>query len=102
MIVSLTLGIIVDDTVHFLTKYLYARRVERKDSPGAVRYAFHTVGIPLWVTSLALTGGFLLLTFSGFKLTADLGLITAFTITFALLLDFLLLPSLLMMVDKRP
>ena len=102
VIVSLTLGIIVDDTVHFLTKYLYARRMEGKDSPGAVRYAFHTVGIPLWVTSLALTGGFLLLTFSGFKLTADLGLITAFTITFALLLDFLLLPSLLMMVDKRP
>ncbi len=101
VIVSLTLGIIVDDTVHFLTKYLYARRGERKDSPGAVRYAFHTVGTPLWVTSVALTGGFLFLTFSGFRLTADLGLITAFTIIFALLLDFLLLPSLLIMADRR-
>ena len=99
VIVSLTLGIIVDDTVHFLSKYLYARRAARMDSPSAVRYAFHTVGTPLWVTSVALTGGFLLLTFSGFRLTSDLGLITSITITFALLLDFLLLPSLLMMVD---
>jgi predicted RND superfamily exporter protein len=101
VIVSLTLGIIVDDTVHFLTKYLYARRAEQMDSTGAVRYAFHTVGTPLWVTSAALTGGFLLLTFSGFRLTSDLGLITALTITFALLLDFLLLPSLLLMVDRH-
>ena len=101
VIVSLTLGIIVDDTVHFLSKYLYARRAEGMDSPRAVRYAFHTVGTPLWVTSVALTGGFLLLTFSGFRLTSDLGLITSLTIAFALLLDFLLLPSLLMMVDGR-
>ena len=101
VIISLTLGIIVDDTVHFLTKYLHARRAERKDSPGAVRYAFDTVGTPLWITSLALTGGFLFLTLSGFRLTVELGLMTAFTITFALLLDFLLLPSLLMMVDEH-
>ena len=101
VIVSLTLGIIVDDTVHFLTKYLYAQRTERMDSPGAVHYAFQTVGTPIWITSVALTAGFLLLTFSGFRPTSDLGLMSAFTIIFALLLDFLLLPSLLMMVDER-
>jgi predicted RND superfamily exporter protein len=71
------------------------------DLPHAVRYAFNTVGTPLWITSVALTAGFLLLTFSGFRLTVDLGLMSAFTIIFALLLDFLLLPSLLMMVDGR-
>ena len=100
VIVSLTLGIIVDDTVHFLTKYLSCRRTERMDPPRAVRYAFKTVGTPLWVTSVALTAGFLLLTFSGFRVTSDMGLMSAITITFALVLDFLLLPSLLMMVDN--
>ena len=101
VIVSLTLGIIVDDTVHFLTKYLHARRVEGMDSPNAVRFAFHTVGTPLWITSIALTAGFLILTFSGFRLTSDLGLMSAITVILALFLDFLLLPTLLMIVDGR-
>ena len=40
-----SLGIIVDDTVHFLTKYLRARREMGLDAAGAIRYAFRTVGV---------------------------------------------------------
>jgi uncharacterized protein len=97
---GMTLGIVVDDTVHFLSKYLRARREQHLDSPDAVRYAFSTVGMALGVTSLVLIAGFLVLTLSPFRMNADMGLLTAVTIAFALAADFLFLPPLLMKVDK--
>jgi predicted RND superfamily exporter protein len=100
IVTGMTLGIVVDDTVHFLSKYLRARREQNLTPPDAVRYAFSTVGTALWVTSLVLIAGFLVLTQSPFKLNADMGLLTAITIAFALAADFLFLPPLLMKVDK--
>lgn len=100
IVTGMTLGIVVDDTVHFLSKYLRARREQQLTPPDAVRYAFSTVGTALWVTSLVLIAGFMVLTQSPFKLNADMGLLTAITIAFALAADFLFLPPLLMKVDK--
>jgi predicted RND superfamily exporter protein len=100
VVTGMTLGIVVDDTVHFLSKYLRARREQQLTSPDAVRYAFSTVGTALWVTSLVLIAGFMVMTQSPFKLNADMGLLTAITIAFALAADFLFLPPLLMKVDK--
>ena len=101
VVMGLTLGIVVDDTVHFLSKYLRARREQGLNAADAVRYAFHTVGIALVVTTLVLIAGFLVLTQSGFKLNSDMGLLTSITIALALLADFLLLPPLLMKVDRK-
>ncbi|MCP3668248.1 MAG: MMPL family transporter [Gammaproteobacteria bacterium] len=97
---GLTLGIVVDDTVHFLSKYLRARRERGLSSQDAVGYAFHTVGSAMLVTSVVLVLGFLVLTFSDYTMNADMGLMIAITIGFALLADFLLLPPLLMKLDK--
>jgi predicted RND superfamily exporter protein len=101
VVMGMTLGIVVDDTVHFLSKYLRARREQGLDPEDAVRYAFHTVGTALLVTTLVLIAGFLVLTQSAFKLNADMGLLTAITIAFALMADFLFLPPLLMKVDRK-
>ena len=101
IVTGMTLGIVVDDTVHFLSKYLRARREEGLSSEAAVRYAFSTVGTALWVTSAVLICGFFVLTFSDFKLNSGMGLMTAITIAFALLADFLLLPPLLMLLEKK-
>ena len=100
VVIGMTLGIVVDDTVHFLSKYLRARREQGLSSQDAVRYAFHTVGIALFVTTLVLVAGFMVLTQSAFKLNADMGLLTAITIAIALVVDFIFLPPLLMKVDK--
>ncbi|WJW76764.1 MMPL family transporter [Thiohalobacter sp. IOR34] len=102
IVTSMTLGIVVDDTVHFLSKYLRARRERGLSSPDAVRYAFHTVGRALWVTTFVLAAGFLVLSRSAFELNAGMGLLTAITILLALLADFLLLPPLLMRLDRNP
>jgi predicted RND superfamily exporter protein len=100
VVIGMTLGIVVDDTVHFLSKYLRARRVKGKDSIAAVRYAFASVGQALWVTTLVLFAGFMVLAQSSFKLNADMGLLTAITIVIALIIDFFFLPPLLIMLDK--
>ena len=54
IVAGLTLGIVVDDTVHFLSKYLRARREQGMSSEDAVRYAFNTVGVALLVTTICL------------------------------------------------
>lgn len=90
-----SLGIVVDDTVHFMTKYLRARRERGLDPPEAVRYAFRTVGTAIVLTTVILTAGFLVLALSTFRINFELGLLTAIAIVLALLTDFFLLPALL-------
>ena len=100
VIVSMTIGIVVDDTVHFLSKYLRARREHDLAPAEAVRYSFNTVGTAMLVTTVVLVAGFMVLTFSGYRLNADMGWMSAITIGLALFMDFLLLPTLLMKLEK--
>lgn len=101
VVMGMTIGIVVDDTVHFLSKYLRARRGHGMDPGEAIQYAFNTVGRAMWVTTVALVLGFLVLTLSHYRMCFDMGLMSAITIALALLMDFLLLPTLLMAVDQR-
>ncbi|WP_019615706.1 efflux RND transporter permease subunit [Psychromonas ossibalaenae] len=99
--VSMIIGIIVDDTVHFLSKYMRGRREKQLNAEQAVRYAFTNVGPALFITTAVLTAGFSVLMLSTFKLNFELGLITAMTISIALVVDLLLLPALLLTFDKK-
>jgi hypothetical protein len=101
VVIGMTLGIVVDDTVHFLSKYLHAKRDKNATSKEAVHYAFDNVGRALWITTLVLVAGFTVLAQSSFKMNADMGFLTALTIFIALVVDFLFLPPLLMLLDKR-
>ncbi len=100
VVMGMTLGIVVDDTVHFLSKYLRARREKGMDQEEAVRYAFHTVGMALTVTTIVLVLGFLVLGMSHYVMNAEMGIMTAITLAAALIIDFLLLPPLLMLFKK--
>jgi len=101
IVTTMTLGIVVDDTVHFLSKYLRARREHGYSAPEAVRYAFRTVGRALLTTSIVLVAGFLVLAQSHFELNSGMGLLTAIVITFALAADFFFLPPLLLKLEKK-
>jgi predicted RND superfamily exporter protein len=101
VVTGMTLGIVVDDTVHFLSKYKHARDAYGKSSEEAVKYAYSSVGRALWITTLVLVAGFMVLAQSSFKLNGDMGLLTAVTIAVALIIDFLFLPPLLMMLDCK-
>ena len=100
VVTAMTLGIVVDDTIHFMSKYLRARRERAMEAIEAVKYAFSTVGIALWTTSIALAAGFLVISTSAFTLNGEMGLLVSIVIMFALLIDFTLLPALLIRFDK--
>ncbi|MEK9628501.1 MAG: MMPL family transporter [Nitrospinota bacterium] len=100
VVAPVALGIIVDDTVHFLSKYRRARFELGKSKEEAVRYSFHTVGTALFLTSIILVCGFFVLTYSGFRMNVHLGFMTTIAILCALIADFLFLPTLLMGKEK--
>jgi uncharacterized protein len=96
-VASISLGIIVDDTVHWLSKYVRARDERGLSVEGSIRYAFHNVGMAIVVNTVILAAGFFVMTTSAFKMNVDLGLMTILSIVGALVLDFLLLPALLLL-----
>jgi predicted RND superfamily exporter protein len=103
-VASISLGIIVDDTVHLLSKYVRARDERGLTVEDSIRYAFHNVGAAIVVNTIILAAGFLVMTTSAFKMNVDLGLMTVLAIAFALILDFLFLPALLLLGkrDREP
>lgn len=98
---SISLGIVVDDTVHFLAKYRLARSEKGLSPEDAIRYAFENVGMAILANTVILVSGFLVLMLAAFKPTVDMGLLTALSMIFALVLDFLLLPVLLLWTSGR-
>jgi predicted RND superfamily exporter protein len=95
-----SLGIVVDSTVHFLSKYLRARREKGLDRPAAILHTYRTVGLAIVVNSLILSFGFAVLSLSAFRVNAQMGLLTAIAIVIALAVDFFLLPALLLVGHK--
>ena len=99
IVTGMSFGIVVDNTVHFLPKYLRARRESRLSPQNAIRYAFRTVGTAFVITTTTLVIGFLTLASSNFSLNGDMGLLTAVEISTALIAVFLLLPPLLQKIE---
>ncbi len=100
VVAASTLGIVVDDTVHFLNAYNRARRTGASPED-AIRAAFRGVGMALAVTTVALVAGYAVLAQSGFAVNGDMATLSGLTIAVALLADFLMLPGLLIWLDKR-
>ena len=101
VVLAMTIGIVVDDTVHFLSKYRRARQEHGYSPDEAVRHATETAGRAMFITSAVLVAGFLILVLSPFIPTAQVGLLTSLIIAFALAADLLLLPPLLLAVERR-
>ena len=91
----------MDDTVHFLSKFRRARLEYGQSPEDAVRYAFDTAGRALITTTVVLVAGFLILVFSPFVPTAQVGVLTAVIIASALVADLSLLPALLTATDRN-
>lgn len=98
---GIAFGIVVDDTIHFLTKYQRAKQELSYTTEDAITYAFGTVGVALFVTTVVLMAGFSMLGFSEMNITSNMAILTTSTIGFAFLIDFFLLPGLLLKFDKN-
>jgi hypothetical protein len=100
VVFSMSLGIVVDDTTHFLVKYREARVQRRLSAMDSVRDAFARVGSALVSTSVVLAAGFLVLIWSDFSVNSTAGALMSLTIVVALLLDLLFLPALILKLDS--
>lgn len=101
VVVGMTLGIVVDDTIHFIVKYLKYRRSDGMEPEAASRQTIIHVGQAMIATTIPLVGGFGILAFSGFELNQGMGVLSAVIIGVALFFDLLVLSSLLLCADKK-
>lgn len=100
VVIAMTFGIVVDDTVHILSRYQHLQLDKGLESGAAVVESFRTVGMAVLITSLSIGSGFAVLSFSGFLVNSHLGLLTVITLVAALLTDLLLLPALLYLQEN--
>ena len=101
VVAAMTFGIIVDDTIHTLIKYMRARRDLGMDANQAIHYTYVTVGEPMLLTGATLVFGFGILSFSGFAVNHQLGILSALIITLAIFADLVMLPPLLVLFDRK-
>ncbi len=95
LIACIAIGIAVDDTIHFITRYLLEYRLTG-DYPSAQRMAFLDVGRAMFYTTVVLTAGFLVNLFSVITNIVMFGVLTAGAILVALLADYFLAPALIL------
>ena len=101
VVAGMALGVVVDDSVHFLSKYQIARRELKLSAHDAVISAFNGVGTALVVTTLILTAGFAILAQSTFGVNSYMAMLTGIALVIALIADMTLLPALLIALDKN-
>ncbi|WOF73498.1 MMPL family transporter [Parvibaculaceae bacterium PLY_AMNH_Bact1] len=99
VITTMTLGIVVDDTIHFLMKYR-RQRAGGASAAEAIEAVFSTVGVAMVITSVSLATGFIVLSLSGFQINRSLGIQTSIIVVVALGICWFLLPPLLRLIDK--
>jgi predicted RND superfamily exporter protein len=95
LIATVAVGIVVDDTIHFVTRYHH--EFDRcKNYAEALCRAFQSVGRAMCITTLVLVSGFMIFTLSLLESMTNFGLLISLTVSIALAADFLLMPALIL------
>mgnify|MGYP001387411349 FL=1 len=101
LVFSIAFGISIDDTIHFLAKYRQELKANNWNIKKAISIAIKETGVSMFYTSIVLFFGFLIFVASDFGGTIALGFLVSVTLLFAMLTNLLLLPSLLLSLEKK-
>jgi predicted RND superfamily exporter protein len=101
LVFSIAFGISVDDTIHFLAKYRQELKANNWRIKQSVYAALRETGVSMFYTSIVLFFGFLVFTISSFGGTIALGGLVSVALLFAMVSNLLLLPSLLLSLEKK-
>ncbi|WP_203294509.1 efflux RND transporter permease subunit [Luteirhabdus pelagi] len=101
LVFSIAFGISVDDTIHFLAKYRQELMANNWRVKKSVYAALRETGVSMFYTSIVLFFGFSVFTISSFGGTVALGALVSATLLFAMLANLLLLPALLLSLEKE-
>ena len=97
----LSIGISIDDTIHYLAKFRQELQSGKYDFKAAVLGALKETGLSMFYTSIILFFGFGVFTLSNFGSTIAMGTLVSLTLLVAMFTNLVLLPSLLLSLDKR-
>jgi hypothetical protein len=100
LIFSIAFGISIDDTIHFLSKYRQELKNKHWDLKSCVLIAIRESGLGMFYTSIVLFCGFSVFAFSQFGGTQALGILISITLLVAMVNNLVLLPALLLSMDK--
>jgi hypothetical protein len=100
LVFSIAFGISVDDTIHFLAKYRQELEANNWKIKRSVILALHEVGISMAYTSIVLFFGFSIFNMSTFGGTKALGMLVSITMLVAMFSNLILLPSLLLTLER--
>jgi predicted RND superfamily exporter protein len=100
LVFSIAFGISVDDTIHFLAKYRQELQANHWRIKPSVYAALRETGVSMFYTSIVLFFGFSVFIISNFGGTVALGALVSVTLLFAMLSNLLLLPSLLLSLER--
>jgi predicted RND superfamily exporter protein len=100
LVFSIAFGISVDDTIHFLAKYRQELIANKWKIKVSVYAALKETGVSMFYTSIVLFFGFSVFIISNFGGTVALGALVSATLLFAMLANLVLLPSLLLSLEK--
>ncbi|MCF6294383.1 MAG: efflux RND transporter permease subunit [Flavobacteriaceae bacterium] len=100
LVFSIAFGISVDDTIHFLAKYRQELQANHWKIRKSVYAALRETGVSMFYTSIVLFFGFSVFIISNFGGTVALGALVSATLLFAMLANLLLLPSLLLSLER--
>ena len=100
LVFSIAFGISIDDTIHFLAKYRQELKANHWNIRPAVINALKETGVSMFYTSIVLFFGFSIFIASDFGGTVALGLLVSVTLLFAMMANLLLLPSLLLSLER--
>lgn len=100
LVFSIAFGISVDDTIHFLAKYRQELQANHWKIRKSVYAALRETGVSMFYTSIVLFFGFSVFIISSFGGTVALGALVSVTLLFAMLANLLLLPSLLLSLER--
>jgi len=100
LVFSIAFGISIDDTIHFLAKYRQELKSNNWTIKPAVLNALKETGVSMFYTSIVLFFGFSIFIASEFGGTVALGLLVSVTLLFAMMANLLLLPSLLLSLER--
>lgn len=101
LVFSIAFGISVDDTIHFLAKYRQELQANNWKIKVSVYNALRETGVSMFYTSIVLFFGFSVFMISSFGGTVALGALVSVTLLFAMLSNLLLLPSLLLSLERN-
>jgi predicted RND superfamily exporter protein len=100
IIFSIAYGIVVDFTIHYLAKYRHSLKKHNWDMRIAIPESLSEAGPSIIYTAVALFAGFIIFAASNFGGTVALGVLTSLSLIFGMFMNLLLLPAMLLSLEK--